>query len=639
MNQLQNQVSPYLLQHKDNPVHWLPWGDEALQMAKQLDKPIILSIGYAACHWCHVMEHESFEDLEVASIMNDHYVCIKVDREERPDIDLIYMDAIHQMGLAGGWPLHVFLMPDQKPFYGGTYFPKANWIQLLSSIQAAYTTHKSELQASADGFASNLSAGDIGLYKLDLDSMMPIIPDVLERMRKNLDPIFGGVNKAPKFPLPVLGLFFESLPAKLTSQLDILEHADRQLSKMAQGGIFDQIGGGFSRYSVDSEWFCPHFEKMLYDNAQLLHVYAKAYDRSNTLLYKEVITSTIEYLDTEMKDSSGLYFASLDADSEGIEGKYYVWTYNELTEILPYEKFAPFYQDFHIKPNGNWEDGVNILFKKNPVLNATYIKELDLLKKVRSGRIRPQTDTKLLLSWNALLGIGLLHSGLATKDEQFIQMSIELGEKLELFIDTKSNHLLHQINYSARPIYAFLDDVAAYGLFLVELYLYTADAKYVNRIKFILSEILTNYEQHNGLFSFQSSLNPALISNKYEVTDSVLPSSNSMLCELFYWAGILFDDTTHTLRAKGMMAGVLDQVQANPLYHANWLRIYASWNEYPSAMVKVNLAKISWLDLPQINAKWVPSIGQQETFVVCIGNHCLLPSADLKSLMKQLSTI
>jgi uncharacterized protein YyaL (SSP411 family) len=639
MNQLQNQVSPYLLQHKDNPVHWLPWGDEALQMAKQLDKPIILSIGYAACHWCHVMEHESFEDLEVARLMNNHYICIKVDREERPDIDLIYMDAIHQMGLAGGWPLHVFLMPDQKPFYGGTYFPKPNWLQLLSSIQSAYASHKSELQASADGFASNLSASSTGFYPLDLDTLTPILPDVLDQIRKNLDPVFGGVHKAPKFPLPVIGLFFESLPEKLASDFEIFQHSDKQLTRMAQGGIFDQIGGGFSRYSVDSEWFCPHFEKMLYDNAQLLHVYAKAFVRTKNMLYYEVITSTIDYLVTEMKDTSGLYFASLDADSEGIEGKYYVWTYTELIKILPYENYAPFYQDFHIKPNGNWEDGANILFKNKPVLNAVYSKEIDLLKKARTGRIRPQTDTKLLLCWNALLGKGLLQAGLATKDSNVLQLAIDLGEKLELFFENESNHLLHQINFSGKPIYAFLDDSVAYGLFLVDLYLYTADEKYVRRIEILLNEILVNYESQQSLLSFQSSLNDALISNNYEVTDSVLPASNSMLCELFLWAGILLNDTAHTLRAKEMMAGVLEQAQVNPLYHANWLRIYATWYESPVAIIKVNTSKISWKELPKLNAIWVPTSNQKETFLVCIGSHCLRPCEDLPTLFEQLATI
>lgn len=639
MNQLQNQVSPYLLQHKDNPVHWLPWGNEALELAQKQDKPIILSIGYAACHWCHVMEHESFEDLQVADLMNTHFVCIKVDREERPDIDLIYMDAIHQMGLAGGWPLNVFLMPDQKPFYGGTYFPKANWIQLCNSISHAFRDHRAELQASADGFATNLANDSLGLYPLNLETLTPFIPQSIRKMLANLDPIFGGIHKAPKFPLPALSLFYESLPSQLAVDLDVYQHADRQLEKMALGGIFDQVGGGFSRYSVDSEWFCPHFEKMLYDNAQLIQVYAKAYKRTQNELFKEVVYATIAFVENELADSSGLYFASIDADSEGKEGQFYVWNYAELNTILPYEKHAAFYQTYQLKLNGNWEEGHNILFKRTATCNALYQEELTILKAVRNERIRPQTDTKLLLSWNALFGIGLLQAGVDCHEPKFIQLAIELGESMKQFSPSGNNKLLHQISYSQQPIFAFLDDSASYGLFLANLYLYSADASYLSQLKNVLHEITTNHECQNGLFSFQSQLNPSLIAQKFEVTDSVMPSSNSILCELFFWSGVLVNEPRYTLQAKEMMAGVLEQAQANPLYHANWLRIYSEWFENPSAMVKVNVSQFPLHTLPHNKAKWIPVIDQSDAFMLCIGDRCLMPCQDLATLADQLKTI
>jgi uncharacterized protein YyaL (SSP411 family) len=289
------------------------------------------------------------------------------------------MDALHQMGVSGGWPLNVFLMPDQKPFYGGTYFPKSNWLQLLNSIQSAFQNHKEELQQSADGFAANLEDKSIGLYPIELNDLTPIIPDVLTKISKYLDPIYGGIQKTPKFPLPSLGLFLESIPEKLATNFGIYIHSDRQLEKMAQGGIYDQVGGGFSRYSVDSEWFCPHFEKMLYDNAQLVFVYSKAYERTSNLIFEEVVKNTIGFLNRELRDSSGLYFASLDADSEGIEGQFYVWEFDELNSILPYEKHAPFYQVFQIKRTGNWEENKNILFKNHSVLNVVYEKELQTL--------------------------------------------------------------------------------------------------------------------------------------------------------------------------------------------------------------------------------------------------------------------
>ena len=639
MNQLQNQVSPYLLQHKDNPVHWLPWGDEALELAQKQDKPIILSIGYAACHWCHVMEHESFEDVQVAELMNAHFICIKVDREERPDIDLIYMDAIHQMGLAGGWPLNVFLMPDQKPFYGGTYFPKTNWMQVCNSINHAFRDHRSELQASADGFAQQLSDASLGLYPLNLDTLVPIIPQSIAKMLPNLDPVFGGIHKAPKFPLPVLSLWYESLPTRLATDFNIYDHADRQLAKMAQGGIFDQIGGGFSRYSVDSEWFCPHFEKMLYDNAQLIQVYAKAFKRTKSELYKEVIYSTIDFIESELKDNSGLYFASIDADSEGKEGQFYIWNYAELNAILPYERHAAFYQTYQLKVHGNWEEGHNILFKKTATCNTEYREELAKLKSVRNQRIRPQTDTKRLLSWNALLGLGLLRAGIDCQEPRFVQLALNLGTAMQQFRPSDSNKLMHQIAYANQPIYAFLDDSATYGLFLVHLYLNTSDKTHLAQLNQLLDDVLNHHDQQNGLFSFQNKLNPSLIANKYEVTDSVMPSSNSILCEVFLWAGILVNDVRYTLLAKEMMAGILEQAQVNPLYHANWLRIYSEWFENPQAKVKVNVNLFPLSSLPQIDAHWIPVYHQSEAFMLCIGDRCLMPCEDLHTLMEQMATI
>jgi uncharacterized protein YyaL (SSP411 family) len=640
MNHLQNQVSPYLLQHKNNPVDWYPWGEHALNKAMNEDKPIILSIGYAACHWCHVMEHESFENQDVADLMNEYFVCIKVDREERPDIDLIYMDAIQAMGLQGGWPLNVFLMPDQKPFYGGTYFPKANWMQLLNSIHNAFLEHKSELQKSADGFATNLIDANLGLYPLNLEELSPIIPTSMELISKGLDPIFGGTHKSPKFPIPSLSLLLESIPDKLRNLGHVGELADLQLTKMALGGIFDQVVGGFSRYSVDSEWFCPHFEKMLYDNAQLIRVYALAYQRSNNTLYREVLIQSIDFLNTELKGDNGLYYTALDADSEGVEGLFYVWTFDELNHLLPYAHYQSFYEAYSISKHGNWEHGYNILFKKAVYLNATFEKEFEILKIARKQRIRPATDTKQLLSWNALLVVGLLDAANVLEDDAILHDALTLVANIsKVLTDAKTDLFLHQASFADQPIMAFLDDLAAWGLALMKSYQVTGNAMYLAKAEQLFQYINTHHSKQQVFYNFHSSLNDQLIAPKFELVDSVCPSSNSMLCEFLMWFGFFNNDVEKTILAKEMLASVLEQAQSNPIYFANWLRIYSEWIENPRAIVKYNPQLTQNDQLKGLNALCVPVDGQSYTFMVCIGDRCLAPCDDLNTLKAQLDTI
>lgn len=638
MNHLQNQVSPYLLQHKNNPVNWYPWGEMALNKAQEEDKPIILSIGYAACHWCHVMEHESFENQEVADLMNAHFVCIKVDREERPDIDLIYMDAIHAMGLHGGWPLNVFLMPDQKPFYGGTYFPKANWISLLNSIQNAFRSHKSELQKSADGFASNLRDSNTGMYPINLESLTPIIPMAIQLITKGLDSIFGGTNKAPKFPIPSLSLLLESIPTNLRALGNIGKLADLQLTKMAQGGIFDQIGGGFSRYSVDSEWFCPHFEKMLYDNAQLIRVYALAYQRSQFPLYKEVLLQTIDFLKSELKADNGLFYTALDADSEGVEGLFYVWTFEELNQLLPFAKHQTFYEAYSISKLGNWEHGFNILFKKDRFLNNDFADEIQILKNVRKNRIRPATDTKQLLAWNALLAVGLIDASQVLPDISLQHEALSLLDSI-IQVYTQDGNIYHQSSFVNKPIMAFLDDLAALGLAYMKAYQVTGQTFYLVKAEELFQYIEQNHKQQYSLYNFHSDLNDALIAPKFEIIDSVCPSSNSMVCEFLFWLGFLTNDASKTILAKQMLSGVLEQAQAKPIYFANWLRIYSEWMENPRAIIKYNPELIDSKVAKSIDGLCIPVKGQVYTFMVCIGDRCLAPCDDLTELIGQLASI
>ncbi|MHA8086480.1 thioredoxin domain-containing protein [Aquirufa sp. Wall-65K1] len=648
MNKLKHQVSPYLLQHQHNPVHWQPWGPDALKQAKEEDKLILVSIGYAACHWCHVMEKECFENQEVADLMNKYFINIKVDREERPDVDMIYMDAIQQMGLSGGWPLNVFLMPSQKPFYGGTYFPKAKWMNILSSVQNAFVEHRAELEESAEGFAKAISDHADLFQMTDLELSPSFIPQCLKITVGNMDPVFGGMNKAPKFPLPSLLRFLESVTPLLAQQTNAYKASEIQLNRMAQGGIFDQIAGGFSRYSVDSEWFAPHFEKMLYDNGQLLEGYAAAYRRTKNPLYAEVLTQTIQFLTSELLAENGLYYASLDADSEGVEGLFYTWHFEEINQLIPSLSNPEFYRAYSILPNGNWEDSRNILFKKEAILNNQFSDELVKLSDVRKTRIRPETDTKQILAWNAYVLSGLIASSQALASKEILQDAIHLAGAIEQHLLKPDGSALHQAAYTDRPIDGFLDDYAATALAFIQLYLSTFEVKYLDIADSLVekaTELFESKDEGFALYHYAQNQHQELIAYKVEFTDSVCPSSNSMLCEALLCLGLINSQVSCTLRAKQMLETVISKAQANPAYFSNWLRIYSQWFENPQATIKFDhsyalekglMEKLNSLELSLIPVENLP---KDKHFLVCIGHHCLAPVGtweEMKDHLKEL---
>ncbi|MEO6843570.1 MAG: thioredoxin domain-containing protein, partial [Ginsengibacter sp.] len=419
-NALIHETSPYLLQHAHNPVDWYPWGEEALNKAKKENKMLLISVGYAACHWCHVMEHESYEDTAVANIMNENFVCIKVDREERPDVDQVYMNAAYLINGSGGWPLNALTMPDGKPFFAGTYFPRANWIQLLEYFSNLYKTDRAKMKDQADNLAKGIrDIENVPLNESNISFSIKTLNEMFDGFSKKVDVIKGGTAGTMKFPMPATWEYLLQYHY-LTGNEDALKAVETTLDNMAKGGIYDQVGGGFSRYATDASWHAPHFEKMLYDNGQLISLYCHAFQLTGNPLYKRIVYETIGFVKRELTSPEGGFYSSLDADSEGKEGKFYVWTKDEIQNILG--KDADLFNEyFGITDKGNWEAAENIpdinmgkkdLGKKYNLTHDELLQKIDSLKKLvfekRKERVRPGTDDKILTSWNALMAKGLI---------------------------------------------------------------------------------------------------------------------------------------------------------------------------------------------------------------------------------------
>ena len=649
MNKLINEVSTYLLQHKDNPVHWEAWNDESLKRSMVEDKPIIISIGYAACHWCHVMEHESFEDPEVADLMNEHFINIKIDREERPDLDMIYMESVQKMGIRGGWPLNVFLLPNKKPFYGGTYFPKKNWISILKSVEKAFKFNRTELNNSADGFSESLNDNNLSFNAINIDVQSTQLEKAFQKIKGSLDPVFGGIKQAPKFPLPCLLDFLINLPNSEYLKLGVNELYNVQLQKMAQGGIYDQIEGGFSRYSVDSEWFCPHFEKMLYDNVQLIKTYSLAYSKTNNDLYKEVVADTIHFLNEQLKGDNGLYFSSIDADSEGEEGKYYTWEFEELNSIIPYKSNQDFYNHFSITSNGNWENNNNILFKNSPIINQQFSTQLEILKNAKLTRIKPNTDTKQILSWNSILVSSLIHAYSTFNNHAYLELAKTIIKKIENHFMINEIYL-HQVKYSSKPIIAFLDDMAFLTKAYIDLYEVSGDITYINKANNCLIDVLENFKTNKSqivFYNYYSNKSEKLIAEKYEINDSVMPSSNSILCECLFKIGFINQVPKYTLKAKEMLENIMESSLSNPLYFSNWLKIYGDYIEYPKALIKYNAnfihidqLKRTEFPIDKTMINYTPFLHQDKyNFYLCIGDTCYSPTNSIKELQIQMKSV
>ena len=564
-NRLTNETSPYLLQHADNPVDWYPWGPEALERAKREDKPILLSIGYAACHWCHVMAHESFENDETARLMNDTFVNIKVDREERPDIDGIYMQAVQAMTGQGGWPMTMFLLPDGSPFYGGTYFPPderhglPSFRKILRSVSDAYADRREGVAQSAEQlrqiYESNLaqtrSSG--GLTR-------ELLEGVYRSLEQRYDGKNGGFGTAPKFPATMV-LDFLLRHWKRTATSEALEIVVNSFRKMARGGIYDQIGGGFARYSVDASWLVPHFEKMLYDNALLTRLGAHLWQATKDEEVRRVTIETVEWLDREMTSAEGGFYSSLDADSEGHEGKFYVWSEDELDSLLGADSRA-FKTYYGVTRGGNF-DGKNILFvPSDPVaaatragvdeeaLDAIIARARRILYDARARRAWPARDEKILASWNGLMLRGVATAARTFDRSDFAKLAVRNAEFLAREM-VRKGRVMRSHKEGVTRITGFLEDHAAVALGFLAVYELTFDERWVDRAREIADAMIEWFwDEEIGAFFDTARDAEQLITRPRDVTDNATPSGTSLAIELLLHLGDLQQDSEYRRRAK-----------------------------------------------------------------------------------------
>jgi uncharacterized protein YyaL (SSP411 family) len=667
MNHLANSTSPYLLQHANNPVNWYPWGPEALQKAKAENKLILVSIGYSACHWCHVMEHESFEDEGVAEVMNQYFVCIKVDREERPDVDQVYMSAIQLMSGRGGWPLNCICLPDQRPIYGGTYFRKNEWTSLLFNLADFYKQKPGE----AEEYAARLTEG-IRQYE-----SVPFVKEQKEYSKADLEPVItnwkkyfdrkeGGMGSSPKFPMPNNWQCLMRY-AHLMQDESVAEAIKLTLHKMAFGGIYDHVGGGFARYSVDDHWHVPHFEKMLYDNAQLISLYSEAFIWNPDPLYSKITGEIIEFSQRELMSPEYGFYSALDADSEGKEGKFYIFTKEEIEGILgdDAELFCIYY---NITDDGNWEEeSSNVLFRREnddelaQKLGLSVDELIDKLKsskqkvfEVRSQRKRPGLDNKILASWNGLMLKGLCDAyrafdkpeylDLALKNAGFILNDLIIADRLSRVYKSEDKNQV-----------AFLDDYANVVDALIALYEVTFDEQWLIQAKSLaVKAIAQYYDPEKGIFYFTAGDDEQLIARKSEIMDGVIPASNSVMARNLKKLGLLFDSENYQAISAQLLRNIVPHLARYGSSYSNWImllieEVFGTYeiaitgddfearrteieNNYIPNKIMLGGKKGS---LPLLQDKF----GAVTQIFICKDKTCGLPITDAKDALKQITDL
>ena len=663
-NALVHETSPYLLQHAHNPVEWYPWNEKTLNKAKLEGKLLLISIGYSACHWCHVMEHESFEDEEVARIMNDNFICIKVDREERPDVDQIYMTAVQLMNQRGGWPLNCVALPNGKPFWGGTYFKKEDW---KKQILGLYNTYKTDPNRVIE-FADKLSKGIQQVENIGLNTEPPNftwenLDNMVITWSDRFDNSNGGSNGAPKFPMPNAYSFLLKY-AHLSKNNDVLDHVEVTLDKMAFGGIYDQIGGGFSRYSVDKFWKAPHFEKMLYDNGQLVSLYAEAFLKFKKPLYKAVVFETLEFVERELMAENGAFYSALDADSEGEEGKFYVWNETEI-ELLIRKDLEVFKDYYNVNSKGLWEHGNYILLKnknKKQIAKKHKISVSDLeikiedwkliLMKERDKRIRPGLDDKSLTSWNALMLKGYVDSYLAFGEKKHLDIALRNANFIANTQMQKDGKLWHSYKDGRTTINAYLEDYAIVSSAFIRLYEATFDESWLTKVEQLVAYATENfYDKNSGMFYFTSKLDPELVARKMEINDNVIPASNSVMANVLYDLGTILDQGEYKKKAIIMANNIKPDMEKYSSGYANYARLMLK-EIVPYYEVAI-VGKDAHNKAIELNKKYVPNklfIGSlqssritllKEKYVqgstiiyVCENNTCQMPTTEIMTAQK-----
>ncbi len=641
-NALVHESSLYLQQHAYNPVKWMPWGDEAFELAKKTDRLILVSVGYSACHWCHVMEHECFEDEEVAKWMNDHFVCIKVDREERPDVDQVYMTAVQLMTNKGGWPLNCFTLPDGRPIYGGTYFPKEQWIHVLKSLKDVYQNSPEKALEYAMELTNGVAKSE--LVNKKIQDELPYeahLNELVKRWQARFDWREGGTTQAPKFPLPNNYLFL-GYYGQLFQNESVQDHFRLTLQKMLRGGIYDQLGGGFSRYSVDVLWKIPHFEKMLYDNGQLLSVYALWYQQEQQPEALWAMESIHQWMEREMLSEEGAYFAAQDADSEGEEGKYYTWTEEELKGLLQQDA-EWFLKLFNPENKGYWEHDQLVLLRNQSfeeaektlgISKARIAGIMDELLQHRLTRIRPGTDTKQLTAWNAMLLRGYTDAYLATQSPQFLKSALSIGNWILNYQWKAGNELWHNRQNGKSFIDGFLDDYAFTIHAFLGLYQVTGDMLWLEKACELEKTTRTHFHDPISDMYFFTKENGGLIARKMELNDNVLPATNSVMANNLLELSYLKHDITFEQQAIQQLKNIQDGMEQYGSGYSNWalleLRLLHS-------ITTVKVPKKQWKQSLQLVSPFLLlEESKDETFAICEAGTCSLPISNLEEVMKRL---
>ncbi|MEO9892476.1 thioredoxin domain-containing protein [Aurantibacter sp.] len=670
-NALIKETSPYLLQHAHNPVNWHAWNDAVLDKAKEENKLLLISIGYAACHWCHVMEEECFEDEEAANAMNTNFVNIKIDREERPDVDHIYMDALQMMTGSGGWPLNVVALPDGRPFWGATFVKKQDWIRVLEQLSDLYQNNPEKVIEHAENLSEGLKAINLVENKTSIELVgLKSIDISVANWSKHFDTFLGGYKRAPKFMMPV-NLNFLLHYGTATKNDDILEYTHTTLTKMAWGGIFDHVGGGFSRYAVDTKWHVPHFEKMLYDNGQLICLYAKAYAASKNSLYKQTVVRTIDFVTEELMDENGGFYSSLDADSlnqdgELEEGAYYVWQENEL-KLLLNDDFNIFKDFFNINSYGLWEHGNYVLIRdahkekiaKKYNLELNQLEEiisrnLTILKTNRAKRNKPRLDDKILTSWNGLMLRGLVDAYRYLNDDKYLGLALKNANFLvqNLFKDDGGLYRNHKKGKST--INGYLEDYASVIDAFIGLYEVTFEEQWLFKAKELTSYCFDNFfDSESSMFFFTSREDKIIIRRTIETGDNVIPASNSIMAKNLLLLSKLFPDSMYLETANSMLKNIQDNFENQGNNHANWLQLALLQNQpfYEVAIVGESYKQIA----AELGQNYLPNtvlagskneggisllqnrhVANKTQIYICRQGTCMLPLTHTKEVLTQL---